>query len=558
MKKDTLKFLLLFMIVLVVSLLLYLLSNNQKEEIKLESFSIPDGEILLKTSDSYAIPITYIPSNANIENISYNVENDQIISVNNGIIRALSKGSTILTISINNTLKKDIRVNVTNNDVISHIIVPVKDLIINEDITINIDDRQKLNYEIEPINGIIYETNWESSHPNVVKVDELGTITGLESGKAIISLTINNRIKKEFNVFVKSNIESIKLDYIPKQIIKVGEQFTLYPTVSPSNQSKKIVYESSNSNVLSVNQEGIVTAKTTGNATITIRNEDNSVKYTQTFNVYENNGIVYSNTGIWAFSKETDVIPTKATDDFFIELAKNGKGIFNNNTYTYQKYSYDTRKNLLTIDNNRKIYMRIYYPKGKDLSTLNTFTFIGGIGETNFGGYFKNIESDASLIKSSGIIILIPENNSVKVHSDNVVEATNFVRLIINQNEHARNNIGGYSNGGPPVGQALNNGDYDRAIMINTSFYWINSYPNLYNKEFVIYTAINDTWRGTDSFIKELRNAGVKDITVITNSNAMADQFKDNYLIINPGDSMEKGHTSNNITLSHFFSYACD
>ena len=558
MKNNTFKYLLLFMIVLIIILSLYFIPNKKDDEIKLESFTIPDGEILLKTNDTYSIPITYIPNNANIISINYYVDDNNIINVNNGVIKAVSPGSTLLKITVNNTFNKEIRVNVTNNNIASHIIIPVTKLDSNQDISIMVDDSQKLNYEIEPLNGTIYDTFWESNNPEVVKVDEFGTITGLKSGNAIISLTINNRIKKEYNIVVKSKIESIKLNYIPKQIVKIGEQFTLYPTISPTNQKEKLIYESSNSNVLSIDQNGAVLAKASGNATITIRNEDNSAKYTQSFTVYENKGIVYTNTGIWGFSKETDVVPIKATDEFFIELAKNGKGVYNNNTYTYQKYSYDTKKNLLTIDRDRKIYMRIYYPKGKDLSTLNTFTFIGGIGETNFGGYFKNIESDNSLIKSSGIIILIPESNSAKVYSDNVVEATNFVRTIINQNEHARNNIGGYSNGGPPVGQALDKGDYDRAIMINTSFYWISSYSNISNKEYVIYTAINDTWRGTDSFIKELKNAGVKDITVITNSMAMANAFKDNYLIINPGDSMEKGHTSNNITLSHFFSYACD
>ena len=201
--------------------------------------------------------------------------------------------------------------------------------------------------------------------------------------------------------------------------------------------------------------------------------------------------------------------------------------------------------------------MRIYYPDNVDLSTLNTFTFIGGVGEENFGGYFYNIEKDKSLIKSSGIIILIPEG-SIKVYKENVVEATNFVKSIIRQNQYARNSIGGYSNGGPLAGETAEIGNYDKIMLINTSFYWVGSKKNITNKEIVIYTANNDSWRGTDSFINELYKNNIKNVTIISNNPNMSSAFGSKYLVINPGNAMENGHTSNNLTKSHYFSYACD
>ena len=134
---------------------------------------------------------------------------------------------------------------------------------------------------------------------------------------------------------------------------------------------------------------------------------------------------------IWGFNKDTDVIPKRADAAFFANLARSGKGTFSNNTYNIGNYSYDLNNNLLTINKSGKIFMRMYYPQGKDLSTQNTFTFIGGVGEGGFGGYFADIENNPSLIKSSGIIILIPEHNDAKIVASNVVQATNFVKLII-------------------------------------------------------------------------------------------------------------------------------
>ena len=117
MKNNTFKYLLLFMIVLIIILSLYFIPNKKDDEIKLESFTIPDGEILLKTNDTYSIPITYIPNNANIISINYYVDDNNIINVNNGVIKAVSPGSTLLKITVNNTFNKEIRVNVTNNNI---------------------------------------------------------------------------------------------------------------------------------------------------------------------------------------------------------------------------------------------------------------------------------------------------------------------------------------------------------------------------------------------------------------------------------------------------------
>ena len=130
--------------------------------------------------------------------------------------------------------------------------------------------------------------------------------------------------------------------------------------------------------------------------------------------------------------------------------------------------------------------------------------------------------------------------------------------MIINQNPYARNNIGGYSNGGPPAGEAANKGNYDKILLFNTSFYWVNSKPNLADKEIVLYVAKGDSWYGTDSFINEMYKANYKNITVVTNNETIANKYKNKVLIINPGNAMENGHTSNNITKSHYFSYACE
>ena len=61
--------------------------------------------------------------------------------------------------------------------------------------------------------------------------------------------------------------------------LKVGETFKLYATVSSSNASNmSISWSSSNASVATVSSDGLISAKATGNATITCRVNDGSGK----------------------------------------------------------------------------------------------------------------------------------------------------------------------------------------------------------------------------------------------------------------------------------------
>lgn len=522
-------------------------------DIALEDIILPNGEILISTGEVYPIPFTFVPNDGYADNIDYVIENTNIISVEDGFIKGLNTGSTLLTI-VANSIRKEITVNVINKQVPNNLIIPVNNISFDTiENSIYINEEKTLSYLIEPNNATIYDTKWESSDENILTIDEEGKIKGLSSGTATIQLTINDKLKQSIDFTVKSKITNIDFNYSIKKILKVGETVKLEPTIN----NNWLTYESNNPNCLSVNN-GTLTAKSRGSAIIAVKNDDGTIKKSLYFVVYDKIGVVNNDQTIWAFNKDTDVIPRRADTQFFANLARKGKGTFSNNIYTISNYSYDVNSNLLTIGKNNKIFMRMYYPQGKDLSTQNTFTFIGGIGEGGFGGYFADIEANPSLIKNSGIIILVPEHNSAKLTSQNIVSATNFVKLIISQNSKARNIIGGYSNGGPIAGEVAAKSNYDKIMLINTSFYWVNTKTNLKNTEIVIYSARNDSWHGTNGFIGELYDNGFKNVTVISNNESIIERYKSKYLVINPGNSMKNGHTSENLTLSHFFSYACD
>ena len=528
-------------------------------DVHLQDFTLPNGEILITKGQTYTIPISYIPYNGYVGKIEYTVNNDNI-AINNGIISAIKEGSTIVSITINNSITKKITVNVTKENVTSQIMQPVNNVNLeSNEIEISINENKKINYTIEPNNSTIFNTSWTSFDNDIAKVSDDGTITGVSTGNTIITLTVNNNIQKTIKVNVKQGITDIVFNYNPKKILKIGEVITLHPTIIPSTISNStLTYKSSNNNIISVDSNGNVTANGNGDAIVTVKDITGKISKNISFTVVPKQGALYTDKTIWAFEKEEDAIPQKADINFFTNLAQNGKGTISNNIYIYQNYIYDIKNSVLQINKDRKILMRMYYPPNKDLSTLNTFTFIGGVGEENFKNYFYKIDNHNDIIKSSGIIILIANGSSIEHKGENVAEATNFVKSIINQNQYARNIVGGYSNGGPVAGVAATNGKYDKIMLINTSFYQVASKSNLANTEIVIYTAQDDSWIGTDKMINEFIQNGFNNVTIVTNNNNFTNKYKNNYLVINPGNSMKKGHTSENLTLSHYFSYGCD
>lgn len=111
---------------------------------------------------------------------------------------------------------------------------------------------------------------WRSSNENIAKV-EGGKVIGLTEGEAIITATINGN-SSTCIVTVSSNyvkVSGLSLDKQSLEIL-VGTNATLNKTITPSNATNKdVIWNSSDSSIVSVDQNGIITAKKQGTVTIT-------------------------------------------------------------------------------------------------------------------------------------------------------------------------------------------------------------------------------------------------------------------------------------------------
>jgi uncharacterized protein YjdB len=102
---------------------------------------------------------------------------------------------------------------------------------------------------------------WKSNKKSVAIVDPSGTVTALKNGTATISVTID-KVKKNCKITVKKPKIQILQDDLT---LAPKTQITLNVVVSSGNYP---TFSSSNINIATVNEQGIITAKRPGKAYI--------------------------------------------------------------------------------------------------------------------------------------------------------------------------------------------------------------------------------------------------------------------------------------------------
>lgn len=123
--------------------------------------------------------------------------------------------------------------------------------------------------------------SWKSSDTKIVKVDNKGKITAQKStGKAIVTVMLASKKTAKIVVTVQnSTVKTQKLTVLKAKItLKKGQKITLKPVRSPITSTEKIIYETSNKNIVTVNSKGVIKGIKKGSAIISIKSGSKIVK----------------------------------------------------------------------------------------------------------------------------------------------------------------------------------------------------------------------------------------------------------------------------------------
>lgn len=139
--------------------------------------------------------------------------------------------------------------------------------------TLFVGENLSLTAQIFPKESLHNELKWVSSNPAVADVDDSGMIQGLSYGKCSISVLTENGLNDAFDISVFNHVEDL---IIPETIvIAISETSIIEPVIYPIGKTNsEIVWESSNSNIAFVDENGAVTGRSKGSCEISATSVD--------------------------------------------------------------------------------------------------------------------------------------------------------------------------------------------------------------------------------------------------------------------------------------------
>ena len=257
-------------------------------DVSVTGISLDKASLAVTVDSSVQLNASVEPENAQNKTVYWESSNPAVASVSAGLVTAKSKGTAIITARTD-----DGGYTATCTVTVSQ---PVTGISLNQSsISIIKGKTYQLSASIQPSGASNRNVTWSSSNSNIATVSSSGKVSAKAAGTATISVTTKDGSKTaKCTVTVKN--EPIKVTGVSlnrSQItLFVGKSENLTAAVKPSNAANKgITWQSSNTNVATVDSGGRITARAEGTATITVKTNDNgkTAKCTVTVKPYNSN-----------------------------------------------------------------------------------------------------------------------------------------------------------------------------------------------------------------------------------------------------------------------------
>ncbi|MDK2807464.1 MAG: lysozyme [Clostridiales bacterium] len=159
--------------------------------------------------------------------------------------------------------------NSDNHCDVNYSFLEAETLTFDEDaITLGIGEAYESSLSITP-SGCTDTITYTSSDASIADVDDAGQITASKKGTATITAESGSGLTSQITVTVKKAPKSVSLSISKKTLVKTNT-YQIKPKLATSCASNQITYTSSDKKIASVNSSGLVKAKRSGTALITI------------------------------------------------------------------------------------------------------------------------------------------------------------------------------------------------------------------------------------------------------------------------------------------------
>lgn len=165
-----------------------------------ESIILSETSVTLTVGDTKEISAKVTPDDAKDKKIDWSSSDSSIISVDDGVIKAMKSGEAEAIVKTENGLQKNCKVIVTDKE--------ITEVALNySDVSVKAGKRIQLIAKIKPSDAPQGTLVWSSSDESIATVNENGFVTGNKNGTAIISCTSENGKTGSCTVTVKGEIK---------------------------------------------------------------------------------------------------------------------------------------------------------------------------------------------------------------------------------------------------------------------------------------------------------------------------------------------------------------
>ena len=224
----------------------------------------------LKVGETILLTATVKPDNATDKTVVWKSSDEGVASVKDGVVTADKVGTTTITAKAGEK---------SATCLITVVATPVTSVTLDKpSASLKAGETVTLTATVKPDDATDKTVAWNSSDASVATVSN-GVVTAKKVGTATITAKAEDKSATCAITVVPTPVTSVTLDK-PSVSLKVGETVTLTATVKPDDATDKTVTWSTSDVSVATVDNGVVTAKKIGGATITAKAGDKSASCT--------------------------------------------------------------------------------------------------------------------------------------------------------------------------------------------------------------------------------------------------------------------------------------
>lgn len=252
-------------------------SCNFTVSVPVETVTIQSDDLILSIGERVALTAEVLPLTASNRNVEWISSDTSIVTIDtNGNLTAVKPGYATITCRA-----MDSGSSAPWDSINVYVRQRVSSLTLNtRSVTVTKGTVFWLYATILPETADVKLVDWKSSDESLATVDDNGMVTAIAPGVVKITATSRDTGDSDYcEVTISEPVQAIRLLTGDSQTLFVGSQFTIVPEVLPIDApNKNVTYTSSNENVATVDENGVVTAVLGGECDIIVTTEERQLK----------------------------------------------------------------------------------------------------------------------------------------------------------------------------------------------------------------------------------------------------------------------------------------